>query len=142
GLRHARLGGPRPVVVGVRGLRSCGRAPAHSILHASWIQDVAECRMARSRPRSDMEASTISYLRAALIERGTEAKRGGAAINARAGLNGRQAEETRRGAATDLPEVRRRIRPRCGYGSARGVVMNLRADLNELARSGQGPELA
>jgi hypothetical protein len=40
-----------------------------------------------------MEASTISYLRAALIERGTEAKRGGAAINSRAGLNERQAEE-------------------------------------------------
>src|SRR5699024_11820991 len=57
-----------PAVVGVRGLRSCGRAPAQSILHASWIQDVAECRMARSRPRSDMEASTISYLRAALSE--------------------------------------------------------------------------
>ena len=89
-----------------------------------------------------MEASTISYLRAALIERGTESKRGGAAINSRAGLNERQAEEKRRGAATDPPGVRRRIRPRCGDGSARGVVMNLRADLNEFARSGQGPELA
>src|SRR5699024_6137420 len=68
--RDRRAGGVGvwPAVVGVRGLRSCGRAPAQSILHASWIQDVAECRMARSRPRSDMEASTISYLRAALSE--------------------------------------------------------------------------
>src|SRR5699024_6987331 len=115
------------VVVNVRGLRSCGRAPAQSILHASWIQDVAECRIARSRPRSDMEASTISYLRAALIERGTEAKRGGAAINSRAGLNERQAEEKRRGAAeakrrgaaADPLEVRRRIRPGRGDESAR-----------------------
>jgi hypothetical protein len=66
-----------------------------------------------------MEASTISYLRAALIERGTEAKCGGAAINSRAGLNERQAEEKRRGAAADPPEVRRRIRPRCGDKFAR-----------------------
>src|SRR5699024_2850307 len=99
-------------------------------------------RIARSRPRSDMEASTISYLRAASIERGTQAKRGGAAINSRAGLNEPQEEEKRRGAATDPPGVRRRIRPRCGGGSARGVVINLRVELTEFARSGQGREVA
>src|SRR5699024_438727 len=64
-------------VVGMGGRRSCGRAPAQSILHASWMQDVADRRIARSSPRSDMEASTVSYLGAALIERGAEARRGG-----------------------------------------------------------------
>src|SRR5699024_2042209 len=91
--RWAGGGDPWPVAARVRGLRSCGRAPAQSILHASWTQDVAECRIARSTPRSEMEASTISSLRAALIERGTEAKRGGAAINSLPGLNEPQEEE-------------------------------------------------
>src|SRR5699024_12415450 len=103
--RWAETVDPWPVVVGVRGLasrcvlawasscrrvrglRSCGRAPAQSILHASWIQDVADRRIARSSPRSDMEASTVSYLRAALIERGAEARRGGVARNPRSALN-------------------------------------------------------
>src|SRR5699024_4875678 len=101
--RWAETGDPWPVVVGVRVLRLCGRAPAQSILHASWIQDVAECRIARSRPRSDMEASTISYLGGAWVERGAEAKLGGAAINSRAGWNEPQAEAKRRGTATDPP---------------------------------------
>ena len=74
-----------------------------------------------------MEASTISYLRAALIERGTEAKRGG--------CGDKFARRLERAAGGGVA---------VGYGdgSARGVAMNLRADLNELARSGQGPELA
>src|SRR5699024_10521948 len=133
GLRHARPDGPRPVVrgrwaggvgvwpavVGMRGLRSCGRAPAQSILHASWIQDVADRRIARSSPRSDMEASTVSYLRAALIERGAEARRGGVARNPRSALNE---------LANEL--ARRRSVGCCGE-SARGVARNPRSAWNE-----------